>query len=344
VNFQRRRLSRVYIKASRVIRAGVLACVAMVGVSASAASFDCAKAKSDMEITVCTSPELSVLDEQLVNTYAHAKGALSVDGRAMLTNVQRDWLRFVNDATDEDVCLGNELRRRVSQLGSIGLHVDGHVLTRMDLYDAIPAKTYPYTVGFPGFVVRHVGYPQIDAAPSGEMSAWNSRQVKALPDLNADNDDQTDEDIDYAVGCAGGKLLGIRVETSEYNHGAPHPDWSVQTNTTVFTPEVRDMTPEDLFASNAAWEDKLPDLFWQAYLHGEHVIKDRPEIEPAVREAAIDTGKWLLTPEGLQISFDAYEAGCYVCNPGPLTVPWMTLKPLLASKDMVVCPMPKKAD
>jgi uncharacterized protein YecT (DUF1311 family) len=353
VDFQRRHPSRVSITASRVMRAWVLACVAMVSVSVSAASFDCAKAKSDMEITVCASPELSALDEQLAGTYTHAKGTLSADGQAMLTNTQRDWLRYVKrvcfegrspqkDAFDENVCLGNELRRRVDQLGFVGLRVDGHVLTRVDLYDATPAKVYPDTVGFAGFVVRHVGYPRIDAPPSAEIIEWNNAQAKALPELSDDND--TDYDIDYKVGCAGGRILGLRVETSEYAHGTPHGDWSAETSHAVFAPEIREMTPDDLFVPNADWENKLPDMFWQVYLGGGRVIKDRPEIEPAVREAAAEPGKWLLTADGLQIAFDAYETGCYACNPGPLTVPWATLKPLLKSNTAAICLAPKKED
>ena len=56
-----------------------------------------------------------------------------------------------------------------------------------------------------------------------------------------------------------------------------------------------------------------------------------------MREASAEPGHWLLTPKGLQIGFSSCEAGCYACGPGPLTVPWDKLAPLLASKPAPVC-------
>ncbi len=58
--------------------------------AASAASFDCAKAKSRSEVLVCQTPQLSQLDEQLAQTY---KADLAVSPTPVgLTLSQRQWM------------------------------------------------------------------------------------------------------------------------------------------------------------------------------------------------------------------------------------------------------------
>jgi hypothetical protein len=97
------------------------------------------------------------------------------------------------------------------------------------------------------------------------------------------------------------------------------------------------MTPDDFFAPDSDWDDKLPDLVWQVYLDGGGQHAKDPQFEANVRGAAAEPQHWLITPQGLEIDFGSYEAGCYACGPGPLTVPWARLAPLLASKSAPVC-------
>ena len=108
----------------------------------------------------------------------------------------------------------------------------------------------------------------------------------------------------------------------------------------LLAPALRKMTASDIFAAKAPWKATLPKLFWNVYLHDPDAAKDVDTIEQAIKASAVNPGAWLLTPAGLQISFDAYEAGCYACNPGPITVPWSTLKPMLASPEFAACEAP----
>ena len=69
--------------------------------AASAASFDCAKAKSRSEVLVCQTPQLSQLDEQLAQTY---RADLAVSPTPVgLTLSQRQWMveRDKGESTDE---------------------------------------------------------------------------------------------------------------------------------------------------------------------------------------------------------------------------------------------------
>jgi len=111
----------------------------------------------------------------------------------------------------------------------------------------------------------------------------------------------------------------------------------------AFAPGMRKMTASDVFAPNSGWNTRLPPLFWKVYAQGHEAADEVPSIKEAVLESAANPDRWLLTPAGLQISFDSDEGGCYACNPGPLTVPWSTLKPMLASPDLATCKSPPVA-
>ncbi len=111
----------------------------------------------------------------------------------------------------------------------------------------------------------------------------------------------------------------------------------------LLVPTLHKMTVSDIFAAGTPWKAKLPALFWNVYTRDPDAAKDVASVEEAIKASAANPERWLLTPEGLQISFDADEAGYYACNPGPITVPWSTLKPMLAAPDLAACKGPPAA-
>jgi len=102
-------------------------------------------------------------------------------------------------------------------------------------------------------------------------------------------------------------------------------------------PVPHPLTKEDLFGTDDRWIGKLQELFWDALLaKGWSPPDSLAEIVKAeIEDDVIQPDKWLFTPDGLQVSFSAYEGGCYACNPGPVTVPWPKLKSLLSSNAIV---------
>src|SRR5579862_2482842 len=82
------------------MRRGVLAILSLVlwPLTAEAASFDCAKAATEIEKTICHDPSLSKADEALATAFAEARAA-SLDPQA-LRRSQQDWLGKRNKTTD----------------------------------------------------------------------------------------------------------------------------------------------------------------------------------------------------------------------------------------------------
>lgn len=333
------------------------AAIAILGLAgaagAHAASFDCKAARTSTEKAICGSPKLSALDEKLAAAYERATHALSPAGAAQLKASQRGWLRFVTqvcvprqrDAGAElpADCLAPEFGRRIDELAMAGVRLGPWTFNRIDAYAAVRA---PLADGgqYGGFVWQHVAFPQIDAPSTPAAAAWNKAQQKGSPgELSAPtsaDDPVEDDDTDYTLGCAGERFISVRVDTSEYQHGAAHGSYDHAPDNALLVPALRKMGAADIFAPGAPWKTRLPGLFWDAYRHEPDAVTDVASIEEAIKASAVNPDAWLLTPDGLQVAFGADEAGCYACNPGPVTVPWAVLKPMLAAPDLATCEAP----
>lgn len=78
-----------------------------------AASFDCGRARTEVEILICGHPELSRLDEQLGEAYEAARK--SAADPEVLKAEQLAWLAERNDCADAD-CLERQYQQRIGQL------------------------------------------------------------------------------------------------------------------------------------------------------------------------------------------------------------------------------------
>lgn len=93
-------------------------CVISIVTSASAASFDCAKAGTKVEKMICGSPELSHLDRDLAETYKDA-----VSKESSIRSDQMKWLKERNSCTNEP-CLIEKYKDRISVLNDFIVRYD----------------------------------------------------------------------------------------------------------------------------------------------------------------------------------------------------------------------------
>lgn len=88
-----------------------------LGMSAEAASFDCALASSRIDNAICASPQVSALDSELDAAYRAAL-IRSADQEAVRV-AQRSWLKTTrNKCQDDDACLVAVYRQRIAALNS----------------------------------------------------------------------------------------------------------------------------------------------------------------------------------------------------------------------------------
>jgi uncharacterized protein YecT (DUF1311 family) len=91
----------------------VLVMCTFAATAAVGASFDCNKAHTYRELTVCSQPELSTLDETLSKAYSDARA--SSESPDVLRQSQRTWLATADECRDA-VCLASAYQTRIEQL------------------------------------------------------------------------------------------------------------------------------------------------------------------------------------------------------------------------------------
>ncbi|MGZ5050953.1 MAG: lysozyme inhibitor LprI family protein [Methylobacter sp.] len=106
------------IKAGCRVGAVILSCLILVA-PAQSASFDCVKATTKVENLICTSAELSNLDDDLNSTY---KNALRDEKQAdSIQQAQKQWMKERNRCSDA-VCVKHVYELRIQALSSIAAH------------------------------------------------------------------------------------------------------------------------------------------------------------------------------------------------------------------------------
>src|SRR5215831_3345908 len=80
------------------------------------ASFNCLKASTSVEKTICASKVLSNLDEQLAQAYESA--IQSSDNPDRVKRQQQEWLRKVRDQCQDEACLQGAYEHRLAQLAA----------------------------------------------------------------------------------------------------------------------------------------------------------------------------------------------------------------------------------
>ena len=100
---------------SRIILIAVLA--VMAAGPATAASFDCKKAKLPAEIAVCSDPTLSSQDEELARQYLPLIKSAPADSAKTIKTEQKAWLAERNACGADMQCIMGSYRMRLQRFG-----------------------------------------------------------------------------------------------------------------------------------------------------------------------------------------------------------------------------------
>ncbi len=88
-----------------------------IALEASAASFDCEKARSNVEKLICTDPALSKMNEDLNSIYQHVLSEAT--DKSVIVQLQREWLKREVHICTQSSCLKNAFSSRIDFLQRI---------------------------------------------------------------------------------------------------------------------------------------------------------------------------------------------------------------------------------
>jgi uncharacterized protein len=102
-----------------------------------AASFDCGKAKTEVEKLICSGDELSKLDESLSEAYLQALKRTDIKQQTIKS--QRQWLKNVRNVCQNAECIKNAYETRIKELGFTSSF--GIIIFRDPNRKQLPTKT-----------------------------------------------------------------------------------------------------------------------------------------------------------------------------------------------------------
>lgn len=320
----------------------LLAAMAFLAVSATgpahgqgSPSFDCAKASTAIERTICKNAELAKADRELSAAYAALLAKLTGAAKEHLQKDQQRWTANRNRAcTGEDIgaCLKTRYENRQSLLKVLAAGAYPFI-SEQAIVKAGKVKATSYRID--------ASYPQFDA-PGTDFSALNAKFAnttkeaasEAVPsaDVGADLDQAWSYEQSFSLHRPGAHAVSVEVNLYSFTGGA-HGNGSTYA-VLVDMRTGREVKPAAVFIAGGEWLRTITAIV-AADLKKQFV--ERPGFDDALEPAKLaelmaEPMRYLFKAEGLEIIFNQYDVGPYAAGTYQVAIPYKKLQ-LLVRQD-----------
>ncbi|HJQ58475.1 MAG TPA: DUF3298 domain-containing protein [Vineibacter sp.] len=322
--------------------------LALAGLATDAAaqtspSFDCSKATTAIEKTICADKDAAAADRAMADAYRRLLESLG--NPAARTHLQRDQMAWLTD------------RQRIcgSPSGAAGGRTMPLCLTelataRAERLAALPAGnaysfvgerrlvergrrggvSYNIAVSYAVFEFADINY----AGVNGTIKAWAEKfaaDVRPSTQGNAGGPTEIGWFLDsgHVVHAASRDLVTVAAHWLLFTGGA-HPNngriaWQVALTSGSL------LRLDDIFGPASLWPEAATRLV-QADLKKQ--FEERPgneeSLEPAVlRKMVVDARRWIFARDSVKVTFDPYEVGPYAAGPYEVELSYGALAPYI---------------
>jgi uncharacterized protein len=323
-------------RAARRIRLVVIiiALFGLLSTQANAASFDCKKAATWVEKTVCSNPELSKLDEQMAKAYHDALASLSREGQKETRQYQKQWLKEEaptckkDEPADSVECLKDIYEKRIKQLQHSLIKFSDRIFRNVYLHYSGPEKTCP-----DGWVTDDRTYPQIEDPRDENEKFWNNYLSKQATDHFKYTKACQNTNDEYSVTFSNKHLISVEFMRSMYVQGAGFPLQAYAVSLSWLLESKRELQASDLFDDKKDWPNKIAALASQKLQEkkiAQKLKQDHRTISPSRLISKITSpSEWVISKDGLGLGFfEFYMKGFSIF----ITIDWKTLSPYLSKK------------
>jgi uncharacterized protein len=295
-----------------------------------AQAFDCAKAKAEVERTLCAHPELKAADDAMGAAYQALKAGLDAAEAAQLLQSQRIWLASREDCAKEAECLlaRTQERTRILSLKAPGPEADIRVVP---IFRAQAPSATRWSIQYSAFQLQpqsSEAFAEFLARSEAELPFEEMNAEDVLPEGRFYIHDETIEPT-YLSSRFLSVLDSIYVDGGgahgNYGRVGVHFDLMADSQALfadVFTPDaVQGMAPECV--KMIAAEKKLR-------------LGEEAEVDAAVVAQSVgDLTRWSFAPEGAKVMFDPYEVGSFAEGEYECAFAGARLKPFLKLDSLV---------
>lgn len=308
-----------------------VALVAAAALATPAAAFDCTKAQTAVEQTICADPALKAKDDELSRLYAEVKQASSEAERKMLALAQRQWIADREAACPEkgdSACVGDKTDERLALFTVRPEAGKGTGRRMIPVFVAQQGDSTHYTVAFN--LARFA-----EAASPGER-AFNAAvaeiATKAPLGRNGQNTGERtlESDADLTVTYASPDLISAAV-TSWADDGGAHGNGGV-TSINIDLARGKELAVQDVLTEagarklGAACREQI--IAAKRQQNGEDY---QPEADSFLSDAVIaehiaTLSRWSFSASEATITFDSYAIGAYAEGPFECVFPLAEVK------------------
>jgi uncharacterized protein len=307
-----------------------LAAVCLVPPVATAASFDCGKARTDFEKTICADPQLSAQDSAMAERYEDALPLLSDPGKAILRAGQEQWLKVARSlclnnkrAEGPASCLRRQYADRLDDLRSAAVSVGPFVFSRTDHYASTGKQM---STGIP--LEQHIGLPRIDHPLSPEADQWNAAIVRAAVAARGnwcfgEPDTSAEQIVRFRIRFATPNFINVEMRHFEQCGDAASSE-DMSNISYWLTPTLHPLEAADVFRPDTQWASFLAD-------RASRVLNPDGDtnLNDSIGKDVRDPAAWSFTKPGLVVSFNPGDAGAMASGILDATIPWADLSRFL---------------
>jgi uncharacterized protein len=315
----------------------VLACALLVPcIAAAQPSFDCGKASTPVERTICGDAKLASADRELSTVYGALLGKLSGPAKEHLTADQVRWLgnRGKSCTAYLATCLGNRYRQRTATLKALG---DGTYpfVSEQALQRSGKIKKIAYEID--------ARYPQFDGSAAFHdlnqafvrMARAGAKDATPQPDVDNGREQTWTYDQSFALYRPGPNAISVKLTSYIFTGGA-HGSTNVGAML-VDLQSGRRVGPSGVFKEGAPWQRTVAAM---ARADLEKQFVDRTGFPEALEPDKFDkmmkeSDRYLFKAGALELIFNQYEVGPYAAGIFTVTIPYARLADLLRPDGLV---------
>lgn len=312
-------------------------------------SFDCAKAKSAGEQTICRDATLSEADRKLDTAYRRLKSTLSAASFVTVQKSQRDWLAYVAKSCRTDVPMPEDTGERNALQGCLEDNYTDRA-ERLDAAGAVKAGALTLEPRMRVFTRARPDTEESDIYPwmSGRgADAFNAYVARALrlgqrriddKDLFPFGDDVADMKLSarrtYSVHRFDAHIASLQIATFDYTGGAHEVIGEASLNWDVA--HARVVSIDEVFAKDKPWRKFATD-FCLHDLHDQFAALQATDPDRSAVESVVgDDANWLWGTDGATVHFTVYTVASFSGGEFDVEIPYDDLKPYLRADTPVL--------
>ncbi len=297
-------------------------------------SFDCAKATTAIERTICKEPELAKADRDMVAAYAALASKVKGASKEALVRDQGSWVVERNRACTGDAisiapCLAERYAMRTANLRA---SVEGGypVISKQSLAKRgkLGKVTWSYDIAYPRFDGTTADFSTLNAR-FADAARKAANDATPAPDAPSSEEQEWTYEQSFALYRPSANAVTVALQFYGYSGGAH--GYGATRCTLVDLRTGRAVGPSGVFMAGEQWLRAMTQ-FVGADLKKQ--FTENPGFEDALEPAKLakvlsEADHYCWRSDKLLLIFNAYEVGPYSAGPYEVLVPYERLRPLL---------------